>query len=116
MSKKKKSQKKKLSNRAAHQPSVNDENSLPDPLYPMQGMNSLSRKTLDLHKTGIRSRQWKSRKHVYGAMQDDEGPPPGMSAALTPAPLSGNAFEATPAMGTATSPANSAETAPGVDF
>jgi hypothetical protein len=107
---------KKLSSRAAQHPSVNDENSLPDPLYPMQGMNSLSKKTLDLQNGNSQPANEEQKKNVYGAMQDDEGPPPGMSAASTPAPLSGSAFEATPGMGAAMSPANSAETAPGVDF
>lgn len=115
---------KKLSSRAAQQPSVNEENSLPDPLYPMQGMDSLSKKTFELQNGSAQSPVEEHKKNVYGAMQDDEGPPPGMTAASTPAPLSGSSFEATPGMmpeatsgmGAATNPSNAAETAPGVDF
>lgn len=68
---------KKLSSRAAQHPSVNDENSLPDPLYPMQGMDSLSKKTFELQNGSAQSPVEEHKKNVYGAMQDDEGPTPG---------------------------------------
>lgn len=38
----------KKQKKASKRLSVNEESSLPDPLYPMQGMSGVSRKTLDL--------------------------------------------------------------------
>lgn len=72
---------KKKSSRAAQQQTVNDENSLPDPLYPTQGISSLSKKTLDLQSGNAQPMSEDQKMKVYGNMQDDEGPAPAMNPA-----------------------------------
>jgi hypothetical protein len=122
----------KLSSRASMQPSVNDDNSLPDPLYPTQGMSALSRKTLEMQTGNAQSAIEEHKKNVYGNMQDDEGPAPGMSTGTVPgisaetAPgiAPGIIPEASPGTASATAPGMASEkaseaaseTAPGTDF
>lgn len=63
----------------AHQQSVNDDNSLPDPLYPQQGLSTVSKKTLDLQNGNAMQQQPQAqaqledpRMRVSGVMQDEE--------------------------------------------
>lgn len=110
----------KLSSRAPHQPTVNDENSLPDPLYPTQGMSALSRKTLEMQTGNSQPAIEEQKKHVYGAMQDDEGQAPGTALGSAPGMVpetnSGMVPETAPGIVPETAPGTASETAPGTDF
>lgn len=100
----------KLSSRAPMQPSVNDDNSLPDPLYPTQGMSALSKKTLEMQTGNAQSAIEEHKKNVYGNMQDDEGPAPGVSTIATP----GATAESSPGMTAIGAPGATAESTPGM--
>ncbi|PZM84480.1 MAG: hypothetical protein DKT66_07550 [Candidatus Melainabacteria bacterium] len=52
--------------------SVNDENNMPDPMYPMQGMSALSKKTLDMQNGNTSPQMDDPRMRVTGVMQDEE--------------------------------------------
>jgi hypothetical protein len=106
----------KLSSRAPMQPTVNDENSLPDPLYPTQGMSSLSKKTLEMQTGNSQPATEEQKKNVYGNMQDDEGPVPGMASGMASGTAQGILPETTPTTTPGMAPAMAPETAPGTDF
>lgn len=59
----------------AQQPSVNDENSLPDPMYPQPRLSTVSKKTLDLQNGSAIPQQQQlddPRMKVSGVMTDEE--------------------------------------------
>ncbi len=65
----------------AQQSSVNDENSMPDPMYPQQGLSTVSKKTLDLQNRSAMLQQQQAqqppaledpRMRVSGVMTDEE--------------------------------------------
>jgi hypothetical protein len=57
--------------------SVNEEGSLPDPLYPRQGMSTLSRTTQDIQLGGAAPKMEEQSMQVSGVVQD-EGAAPGV--------------------------------------
>lgn len=65
-----KQSKRKKSKKFAQQPSVNDENNLPDPLVPMN--SALSKKTFDLQNGNGMPRPEEQQMRVRGVVQDEE--------------------------------------------
>lgn len=62
--------KRKKGKKVAQQPSVNDENNMPDPLVPMS--SALSKKTFDLQNGNGMPLTEEQRMRVTGVMQDEE--------------------------------------------
>jgi len=69
--KKKKKKKKKKQNSQKY--SVNEEGSLPDPLYPRQGMSALSRTTQEMQTGGGPPKSEEQSMRVSGVVQDETG-------------------------------------------
>lgn len=65
--------KKKKKQKKSQQYSVNEEGSLPDPLYPRQGMTPLSRTTQDMQLGGGVPRPEEQSMQVSGVVTDEGG-------------------------------------------
>ena len=84
-----KSSKKKKHKKMAQQPSVNDENNMPDPLFPQQNLSTVAKKTLDLQNGSVMQQQPQvddPRLKVSGVMTDEEAMQPLNQAAFQTQP------------------------------